>query len=94
MNRTNFTHALWALLMQAAIGIPTGDWYAGALLAGGFFVAREHAQEQVDIKIRTGVAVPAQNPFDGFLWRDIDRILDAVFPVVAVTVVWAFKRFA
>ena len=88
MNKTNFTHALWALLMQAAVGLPTGDWFAGALLGGGFFVAREHAHEQVDIQRRTGVAVAAQNPLLGFKWTSTDRILDAAFPVAAVSAVW------
>lgn len=94
-NRTNFTHAAWALLIQAVVtllwALPAwffgfsylyGLW-AGAQVASWGFVKREHAHEQHDIKVRTGVAIKDQNPLDGFRWRDDDRKNDAGFPAVA-----------
>ncbi len=39
-------HALIALVVQAAIGLLTGNWWAGAALSAGVFIGREHAQAE------------------------------------------------
>lgn len=82
MNRTHFEHAGYALLMQVAIGLLTGDWLAGACAGAFFFVGREHAQQQAFYK---------RGDFEAFDLRrwDMDALLDLAFPVVAVAVVWA-----
>ena len=80
-------HLFYALLMQGAGFLATGSLWIGAAFACGFFISREHAQEQVDIKIRTGVAIAAQNPLLGFVWRrNVDRWLDALLPCLTFIV--------
>jgi len=49
MNQTNFEHAGFAVLMQLAIGLPTGNWWAGACFGIAFFLGREHAQAQAKL---------------------------------------------
>jgi hypothetical protein len=53
MNRTNFEHAIYALLMQIVIGLLTGNWWTGAAFGAAFcvafFLGREHAQAQAKI---------------------------------------------
>ena len=86
MNKSNFMHALFAVLMQApfaAFGLP----WVGAAFAIGFFISREHAHRQVDIRTVTGEPVPQQNPLKGFLGWSLDAKLDALFPTVAVLLV-------
>ena len=39
MNVSNFEHAAFALLMQIAIGLVTGNWWAGAAATGVLAVA-------------------------------------------------------
>lgn len=87
MNRTNFEHALFALMMQAAVGLATGNWWAGAALGAGFFLGREHAQYEK--KLTHGGHVGGLNPLAGFaIWKwSLDSQLDLAFPVVAVAAV-------
>ena len=87
MNRTNFLHALYALLMQAAFGILYGDWWMGAAFAVAWFISREHAHRQNDIADVTGVPVPKQNPLKGFSGWSLDAKLDALFPLIACAAV-------
>ncbi len=84
MNRTNFEHAGYALLMQFAIGLLTGNWWAGAALAIGFFLGREHSQREEIISPHN-----RDNPFPAFrIWEwELDEQLDLLFPTVAVITV-------
>jgi len=81
MNRTNFEHAAYALLMQLPFGL-LGHWWVGAALSIGFFLGREHAQAQDKIN---------DYSFHGDLaafrvWQwPLDAKLDLLFPVVSVT---------
>lgn len=76
MNYTNFEHAFYALLMQAAIGLTTGDWFAGACFGVAFFLGREHAQAQRKHNLGDFAA------FDMRRWS-LDSRLDLIFPVIA-----------
>lgn len=49
MNSSNFVHAGLAVMIQVGVGIATGNWLYGALVAGGIFWGREHAQKQNNI---------------------------------------------
>lgn len=80
MNGTNFEHAAYAMLMQAAIGLATGDWWSGAAFGGAFFLGREHAQAQHAYQLGDFSA------FDLRRWS-IDARLDLLFPAAAVVVV-------
>ena len=81
MNLTNFEHALYAVLMQCFVGIVTNNWFAGACFGAAFFLGREHAQQQAFYKLGDFQA------FDLRLWNT-DSILDLVFPVIAVSMVY------
>lgn len=81
MNRTNWEHAIYAVLMQAAVGLITGNWLAGAMLGTGFFLGREHAQAQAKLKLEDFEALDIRK------WS-LDAKLDLLFPVVAVTTVY------
>lgn len=87
MNRTNFEHAAYALLMQAVIGGLAGDWLAGACFGAAFFLGREHAQAQDQYRLGDFSA------FDLRKW-DWDARLDLLFPLIAVAAVLAFRKFA
>lgn len=90
MNRTNFEHAFFAVLMQCAIGFATGNWWAGAAFGSAFFIGREHAQYEK--KITHGGPVNDLNPLAGFsFWNwSLDARLDLLFPVVATVVISVF----
>ena len=83
MNQTNFEHAGYALAMQLAIGLVTGNWWAGAAFGAAFFLGREHAQQEYKLGTVGKSPWPA---FDVRLWSR-DAQLDLLFPVVAVALV-------
>lgn len=96
MNRSNIEHVLYALAMQAAIALATGDWWLGAAFAAGFFCGREHAQAEERYISRCGVPrdctprAPEFAAFNPSLWT-ADALLDFVLPsvvVLAVAMVW------
>lgn len=80
VNRTNFEHAGYALLMQFVVWLFTKDWWTGAAFGAAFFLGREHAQAQIKYNLGDFAA------FDMRRW-EFDPVLDLVFPVVAVVVV-------
>ena len=82
MNRTNFEHAAYALIIQLIIGLLTNNWWAGAAAGMAFFIGREHAQREYQIGNPSTL-----KPWQGFdLWRwSKDALLDLLLPVVAVT---------
>lgn len=82
LNSTNWRHMMVGAAIQLGAGIPASMlgienalWITGAF-AGGFFLSREHAHRQVDIRAETGVAVPKQNPIKGFFGWSNDAKLD------------------
>lgn len=86
MNQSHWEHIGYALLMQLGVGFATGDWWAGAALAIGFFAGREHAQ--AEYRITRGGPVSGLRPWEGFrIWTwNKDAILDLVCPTVVVLV--------
>ena len=91
MNRTHFEHAGFALLMQGAVWLLTGNLLAGALLAIGFFFGREHSQaEYKAINADFGgkrANMPWYAGFKPKYWT-LDGLLDVAAPAVAVLAVW------
>lgn len=82
MNRTNFEHAVYALIIQAVIGLLTNNWWAGAAAGMAFFIGREHAQREYQIGNPSKL-----KPWEGFdihRWS-LDSQLDALFPIIATT---------
>jgi hypothetical protein len=87
MNRTHLEHLIYALLMQAVIGLSSGNWWAGAAFGAAFFLGREHAQAQRAYQLGDFRA------FDFRLWS-LDARFDLLCPVVGVLVLgWAAQRF-
>ena len=88
MNRTNFEHAGYALLMQMALWPFVGP-VAGGLFAIGFFLGREHSQREEIISPHN-----RDNPFPAFkIWEwEQDEQFDFLFPVIAVLSVAIFME--
>ena len=86
MNKTNFQHAGYALLMQLPFVLLGYSW-TGAAFAIAWFISREHAQRENQVARITGRLVRELKPWEGFQGWDKDRILDAVFPIIATVLV-------
>lgn len=87
-------HLTTALLVQAAIGLLTGDWWAGAALGAGLFLGREHAQAEyrwIAAYTPDGrrASLPWWGGFDPRVWRKLDAWADWLLPVAAVIAVAA-----
>jgi hypothetical protein len=96
MNRTHFEHAGFALLMQGAVWLLTGNAFAGALLAIGFFFGREHSQAEYKA-INTDFGGKRANMpwYAGFkpkYWT-LDAVLDVLFPTAAVVAALILSRW-
>ena len=84
-------HTLIALVIQAAIGLATRNWWAGAALASGYFIGREIAQAEYRWIELFGEGLRANLPwwgaFDRAVWTRPDQIADWLGPVLATTLV-------
>lgn len=85
VNRTNFEHAFFAALMQIAIGLVFGNWFAGACFGIAFFLGREHAQYQDTIGYTIKTSLQA---FAVWKWK-LDAQLDLLFPVITCLAIYA-----
>lgn len=89
MNRSHFEHLGFALLVQAVIGLLTGNWWAGAAAGAFFFLGREHAQAEHRYIYANGgaryltPAMPELAALNPRHWR-LDDVLDCVVPVAGV----------
>ena len=91
MNITNLYHAIYALGIQLAVGLLTGNWWVGAAAGSFFFIGREIAQAEYRWIKEFGSGKRANMPETGGLdwrvWRgEYDAIFDWLLPSV---VVWA-----
>jgi len=90
MNRSNFEHAGFALLMQGAVWLLTGNLLAGALLAIGFFWGREHSQAEYKAIATDFGGKRANMPwYAGFKLKywSTDAKMDLLFPLVSCLLV-------
>lgn len=95
MNRTHFEHAGFALLMQGAVWLLTGNAFAGALLAIGFFWGREHAQAEYKAINADYDGKRANMPwYAGFKpkYWSLDALLDVLLPLLAIILLAYFLR--
>lgn len=80
-------HAIVALTIQIAIGLTTRNWWAGALLASGYFIGRELAQAEYRWIEQFGEGLRANAPwwaaFDRKVWPRADQVADIVGPIAA-----------
>ncbi|WP_353150688.1 hypothetical protein [Pollutimonas bauzanensis] len=81
MNISNFEHVFYALLIQVIVWLPTRNWWAGAMLAVGLFIGREHAQRELNIG-----GASKLSPWEAFdVWNwSVDAQLDLFLPIAAV----------
>ncbi|BBC71546.1 conserved hypothetical protein [Altererythrobacter sp. B11] len=82
-----FEHMLLALAVQAAVGLLTRNWWAGAALASAYFIGREVAQAEYRWIELYGhglrANMPWWGPFDLRVWTKLDQWLDWIGPVLA-----------
>jgi hypothetical protein len=83
-------HSAIALVLQAIIGLVTGDWWMGAAAGSLFFVGREHAQaEYRNIEHHYGgrrANMPWWGGMDPRVWN-IKSLLDFILPSIACVAV-------
>ena len=92
MNTSHLEHTIIALVMQAILGLLTGDWWIGAAFGAAFFLGREHAQaEERYIEANGGsryhTPVAPEWAVFNLRWWDRDALLDWITPTVAVVAV-------
>ena len=84
-----FEHAVFALIIQAVIGLATRNWWAGAALACGYFIGRELAQAEYRWIEQFGNGLRANMPwwgvFDLRVWPRLDQWADRIGPIVSTT---------
>lgn len=96
MNRTNLEHAGFALLMQGAVWLLTGNLLAGTMLAMGFFFGREHSQAEYKAISTDFNGKRANMPwYAGFnpKYWSLDGKLDILFPILACVALY-LSQFA
>ena len=90
-----FEHLLIALAVQAVLGWPTDNWWAGAALGAGVFIGREHAQAEYRWIERYGKHLRANLPWWGWadrrIWDFHSAFWNLALPVVAVVAIAQFK---
>lgn len=98
MNLSNLEHTVIALVMQAVIGLLTGNWWTGAAFGAAFFMGREHAQaEERYISANGGhrystPKAPEWAVFNLKYWNT-DSLLDWIVPSVSVTFVAIISNY-
>lgn len=88
---TYLQHIVLALCIQAAIGVTTTNWWAGAGVACAYFIGREVAQAEYRWIERLGSGLrrnmPWWGPLDPRVWTTLDQSVDWLGPILATTVV-------
>ena len=85
--RVNYLeHLVAALVIQAAVGLLTRNWWAGAALASAYFIGREMAQAEYRWIEQFGQGrranMPWWGPFDPRVWQTKDQFVDWLAPVL------------
>lgn len=90
-------HALVALTVQIAVGLTTRNWWAGALLACGYFIGRELAQAEYRWIEQFGAGLRANAPwwaaFDSRVWTRADQFADVIGPILATGALAIIMQF-
>lgn len=91
MDWTPFLHAVIALVVQALLGLLSGNWWLGGLLACTWWIAREHTQAEYRWIEQLGQGQRANMPqwggFDPRVWT-LGSVLDWLVPVGASIGLW------
>ena len=86
MNRTNFEHAVIAMIFTL-LGYFLGSVEVGAAFAIGVFGGREHAQREYEIGDPSKLV--GYEALDFWRWK-LDAQLDLLFPVVTTLILTYF----
>ena len=89
-------HPVIALVIQATIGLVSGDWWVGAAAGAFYFVGREYAQaEYRNIEANYGGQRKNMPYFGGLEPRAWTRkgLTDFLYPSAAVTVMALLKSW-
>lgn len=81
MNKSNVEHLIVALIIQAIVALVCGNWWAGAALAAGIYIGREHAQREYEID--NPIRLVGYEALDVWRWCR-DAQLDLMFPLTGV----------
>lgn len=85
MDLTPLLHAALAAAVQTLVGLLTGNWWLGGLLACTWWVAREHTQAEYRWIERFGhgqrAAMPQWGGFDPRIWN-WPSVLDWMVPLI------------
>ena len=91
MDTTPLLHAALSLVIQALVGLLTGNWWLGGLVACTWWIAREHTQAEYRWIEKYGQGKRANMPdwagFDYRVWN-VPSLLDFIAPVVACSIVY------
>lgn len=87
-------HAICALVVQAVIGLTTGNWWLGAAIGASIYMGREHAQAEYRWIETYGGHLRRNMPwwggFDPRVWNR-KSLLDWVLPLLVATTLAALK---
>jgi hypothetical protein len=86
----HIAHPVIALVIQAIIGLASGDWWTGAAAGSFYFIGREYAQaEYRNIEHNYGGRRANMPYFGGLEFRawTLKGVLDFVLPSLAVILV-------
>lgn len=86
----HLAHPVIALVIQAIIGVASGDWWTGAVAGSFYFVGREYAQAEYRAIEHYYNGKRANMPYFGGLepraWT-LKGLLDWILPSLTVTAV-------
>lgn len=92
----HLAHPVIALVIQAVLGVISGDWWVGAAAGSFYFVGREYAQaeyrnieENYDGQRKN---MPYFGGFEPRAWT-LKGLTDFIYPSVAVTVMALLKSW-
>lgn len=91
MDWTPLKHAAIAVAAQVLVGLLTGNWWLGGVLACTWWIAREHTQAEYRWIAQFGAGVRANMPqwggFDPRVWT-LGSVVDWLVPVIACSFIW------
>jgi len=87
----NLEHLLVSIGIQAAIGLTTGNWWAGGAVAAAMYVGREQAQAEYRWIAQLGDGKRENlrwwNALDSKVWNTHNFFWNLALPIVAVTII-------
>lgn len=92
----HLAHPVIALVLQAIIGLVSGDWWVGAAAGSFYFIGREYAQaEYRNIEHYYGgrrANMPYWGGFEPRAWT-VKGLLDFILPTICVTLVALARNY-